>query len=90
MAKKHKKSTMPAIIPNQPYPNYWHWWCGDGAKQRAENYKNQRNKRRLINNPEQKAKTLTGFRNLSGLKTAAKPRTATRTRNYPQVRIINN
>lgn len=92
MAKKHRKSTMPAIIPNQPqYRVYWPYYGGDGEKFRTEADKNERNRRRLILSPERRPEFIEGQHNRRCLSLSkAKPRTATRTRNYPQVRTINN
>lgn len=90
MAKKHKKSTMPAYIQNQTdNPIKWYWCGGDGQRVKNELAKEARNKRRLINNPEQPATVPKTPRRCLSLANA-KPRTATRTRNYPQVRTINN
>lgn len=91
MTKKHRKTTMPAIVPNQPQLWWWGRRGSDGAKFRAEHHKNERNRRHLIRSPEQPPPNLTGFRNLLGVN-LTKPiiRAKTRIRVYKSVRTINN
>lgn len=80
--KQRRKSTMPAIIDNQPFSWYW----GDGAKSIAESQKNQRNKENLIRKAEQPAKTP----KTKPANTKPLVRSKTRVNVYPRVRTINN
>lgn len=79
---KRKKSTLPAIIPNQPLS----YWCGDGAKFIAESQKNEMNRMNLIRKAEQAKKKPKGK--------PPKPKTIIRAKtrivNYKSVRTINN
>lgn len=83
-----RKSTIPAIVPNQPEA-YFGWSGSDGAKFRAESQKNERNKMNLVRKAEQPARSLS----LSKGKPAnTKPlvRSKTRIVIYKSVRTINN
>lgn len=89
MQKRKRKSTLPAIIPNQPdTPVRWYFRSGDGAKQIAESQKNERNKMNLIRKAEQPGRSLS----LSKGKQPTKPiiRAKTRVIIYKSVRTINN
>lgn len=84
--KKRRKSTMPAIIPNQPQSS-WGWSGCDGQKFITEADKNERNRRRLICSPELPA-TIPKTNKVTGTKPLI--RSKTRIRVYKSVRTINN
>lgn len=88
---KPRKSTLPAIIPNQPQ-SWWGWGGSDGAKFTAENQKNERNRMNLIRKAERCARSLSVALSLSKGLLKGNPliRAKTRIVIYKSVRTINN
>ncbi len=85
MSKKHRKSTMPAFIENQPIG--FRFGCGDGRRHINETQKNERNRRRQISRPERPA-TIPKATKVTGTKPLI--RSKTRIIVYRQVKNINN